>query len=157
MVDEGPSQWDDFLHNGEGISNEIYAWKKEQDLSSAERAKIEAKRKQESEKDKRLKRMIAHNLQKLEERKKKDSIESKPDDLHEMVTAIDKYVRETKHLCFTSEEEYLLSILPKPKAEPDYYRPQDKQFEEAENSGDRFYWLLNKHWEWRKKQKLKTV
>ena len=64
-----------------------------------------------------------------------------------------KYMHGRKSRTYPVQNEQRL----KPKAEPDYYRPQDKRFEEAKNSGDRFYWLLNKHWEWRKKQKLKTV
>ena len=142
--------------SGEGISEEIKKWKEEQNLSSAERAKIEAEKKAKSEAwDKRQKEMYAQNLRELEE-KKKDPFNEKfdYDDLASVVGGLDKYVKETSHLCFSSEEEYLLSILPNPKPRPSYLGPT---LDERENSNDRFNWLVAKHIEWRKKQKLKTA
>ena len=155
MVDEGPSQWDSFLHDGEGISKELRKSKEKQNLSSVDRAKIEAKEKARREAaDKRQKEMWAQNLRELEE-KKKDASKGKSDNenLATIVSGIDKYIKETSHLCFTSEAAYQLSALPNPKPRPSYLDPTT---EERENSSERFKWLVSKHIEWRKMQKNKS-
>lgn len=131
MVDEGPSQWDGFLHDGEGIGEAIKVWKQEQNLSSVDRAEIEAKKKARKEADdKRYKEMYAQNLREIEEQEEK---QQKKLAYGNMLKGLGDYLVKTRHITFpaansSDREQGLVDAVEKRRA-----------------------WIIAKHKEWQER------
>ena len=131
MVDEGPSQWDGFLHDGEGIGEAIKVWKQEQNLSSVDRAEIEAKKKARKEADdKRYKEMYAQNLREIEEQEEK---QQKKLAYGNMLKGLGDYLVKTRHITFPAANSF------------------DREQGLVDAVEKRRAWIIAKHKEWQER------